>query len=271
MDPFITTHFGNRTGISTASNVQVPLIILDTEPPDTLFSLNGDLLFILSRFDFQYAVHPRVALRVAGGGASRIGTSSESIFSQGVTAAMNVSAGTTIKLLESERVLLSFSADVVGGNSLYINLAKYVADIIDDGVTTSRLLQKDNLVVVDAGLRVGWAPGEWYGLTTAGRIGHADHAAGNEGLVWGVGMTMSADFGQRGNAPIGLSASVSVDQIEPRTLVAEESLLAGLGVYYTGRDDLNLGVEVEWVRLPLIDPDITVNPVTTSLVFRYFF
>ncbi len=33
-DPFITTYFGNVTGGSVASDIDVPILILETTPPD---------------------------------------------------------------------------------------------------------------------------------------------------------------------------------------------------------------------------------------------
>ena len=33
-DPFITRHFRNATGIATASNVDIPIIIIERTPPE---------------------------------------------------------------------------------------------------------------------------------------------------------------------------------------------------------------------------------------------
>ena len=73
-DPFIVTRFDSYTGIATASDVEFPVIVIPTEPPDTLLSLNGNFLFVVARCDFSYAVHPRVMLRLDARSKKRVTT-----------------------------------------------------------------------------------------------------------------------------------------------------------------------------------------------------
>ena len=43
------------------------------------------------------------------------------------------------------------------------------------------------------------------------------------------------------------------------------------GVYYTGREDLNLGLDIRWTHLPLENWDISIYPITFGIALRYYF
>jgi hypothetical protein len=270
-DPFITTHFRNTTGLASASNVDIPLLVLEGPPPDTLFSLEGNFLFVTASAEYQHAVHKKVAVRVAGGGASRVGTSGEALLSQGVTATFGGTVGTTIELWRDDAMLLSGEADLGFGNTLLIDILKFAEDVIDKGIRDASILNKETGVKATAGLRYAWAFNHWSGITAIGSAGYTNADARGQRTLWRIGATYSADFGQRGNKPIGLLAYLGADRSSQRVLQADAILEIGLGVYYTGHEDFNIGVEFQGSRMPLQNWDIVVYPSTFTLALHYYF
>jgi len=101
------------------------------------------------------------------------------------------------------------------------------------------------------------------GYTYSGRV--------DSKFVWKAAASYSFDFGQRGGGPVGLSATVLADRLKPAARTNSVAYGVGVGIYYTGRDDLNLGSEFTWSRLPLSNRDIVVHPVSFDIVLRYHF
>jgi hypothetical protein len=270
-DPFITTRFDSYTGMSWANGLQFPLLVIDTEPPDTLLALSGNYLFVVANFEYQNAVHPRVAVRIAGGGVSRIGTSASALLSQGVTATLVIQGGVTVELWRNDIVLLS--GHVNGGyvDGMIIDFVQFAEEIIDGNYESASVVRIVDGGSVSGGLRTAWALNEWAGILGVGEIGHSEAEQLGDNFKWRLAAAGSVDFGQRGNAPVGLTLGMELDHLEPKSFSSETEASISLGAYYTGRDDLNLGIEFKKSRLPLRDWDEISYPSSLSLVFSYFF
>jgi len=271
-DPFITTHFGNATGVAFSSSVETPLLILDVTPPDTLVGYTGSLLFILLQFEYQHAVHPRVTVRVAGEGASRIGTSGQSILTQGVSALVGGDIGTTVVLWENERVLLSGLADLGFGRGLVISLQEFYETAIAVGVENASIITTENVGRVSGGAAAAWAPQTWMGTTGVLEIGYSSAGDRKSELLWKLGASGSVDFSQRGGTPVGLQLTAQADRMTQTTADTDgTAYFVGLGVFYTGREDFNIGLETVWGNMPLSGRDVSINPTTFRVALRYYF
>jgi hypothetical protein len=270
--PFITTHFRNYTGLAWASNLELPLLIIDTEPPDTLISLSGNFVFVVAQFEFQKAVHPRVAIKLAGGGLARVGTSASALLSQGVTTLIDARLGGLFELWRNDTVLLSAFADVGYVDGLAIDFVQFTEDVIDGNYENASLVVTGAGGVVIGGLRTAWALNSWSGIIAYGQAGYYNvEGFAVEDASWRLGGAASVDFGQRGNAPVGLSFNVDADKLTPQAFEGETAVAIGAGVHYTGREDLNLGIEMHVNRLPLAEWDEIAYPVSVGLAFNYFF
>lgn len=270
-DPFITTHFRSSTGLAWASNVDIPVIVLEGTPPDTLLSFEGNFLFITADAEYQHAVNEKVAIRAVGAGASRVGTSGEALISQGVTAAFGGGVGVTAEMWHSDAMLLSGSADLDIGQNLVIDILQFAEDVINKGIGKASILRKHTGVSVNAGLRYAWAINEWSGLTAVGSAGVTSLESRNSHFLWRLGGAYSLDFGQRGGKPIGFLVHLEADQLSQGVLRAGTIIGTGLGVYYTGHEDFNIGFEYNLSRMPLQNWDITVYPSAFTLALRYYF
>ena len=70
---------------------------------------------------------------------------------------------------------------------------------------------------------------------------------------------------------MGLALAFDADRLKPGTMGTTTSVGFGLGVYYTGREDLNLGIEIRGSRLPLQNWDTVAYPMSYGLSMFYFF
>ena len=269
-EPFVTTHFANSTGIATASNVEIP-VILETTPPDTLFSVGGNVMFITLDFTYQHALTPRLAARVKGGGVSRIGTSGQSILSQGVSALTDFEVGVLYETWRSDDKLVSVFGDLEWGKTLRVDLVQFAEDVISGGIRNASVLFAESAMTYTGGVRFAWATSRWTGISAEGVLGGTTVDREDESVLWRVAASHSWDFHQKGSRPVGLALSVALDQQRTLGIGSDTAVDVGLGVFYTGREDLNLGAELNWVRLPQVTEDIVIYPFGFALALRYYF
>ncbi len=65
--------------------------------------------------------------------------------------------------------------------------------------------------------------------------------------------------------------AADVDHLSPKSVSGGTAFQIGGGVFYTGREDINLGLEIAWMRFEQALRDVTIYPVSFDLVLRYFF
>jgi hypothetical protein len=270
-DPFINTSFQNFTGLAYANNVDLHVITVPTDPPTDIFSVRGDFLFVTADFDYQLKVHRRAALTIGGSGASRVGTTGTALLSQGVTALTEIRLGALVELWHNDKLMLTGSVQGDYLSGLFIDFLGFTKDIIEGDYRSAALVRDSDGFSFDAGLRAAWAVNHWSGITAIGQIGGTNIDPYDDELRWRVAANGSVDFGQRGNAPVGLSLSVDYDELTAATITAEYVVGAGVGVHYTGREDLNLALELGWSRAPSRESDVVVYPMKFGLSIRYFF
>lgn len=269
-DPFVTHHFQNSTGISIASNVDVPILVYGT-PPDTLLSLSGSVFYVGPTFSYQHVVHHRAAVRISARVTSRVGTSGEALLSQGVSALMDAGLGTTVELWRNQSVLLSGLLDFGFGKALLVDLIGFAEEVVTVGPEEASILTTDNGATTSAGLGAAWAPNGWSGVTVIGQLGYSKIETRDDDMLWRIAGSGSVDFGQNDKAPIALLITMDVDRLRPRPVAGGTAVGVGFGIFYTGREDLNLGIEGQWSHFPQSTHDITINPASFDLVLRYYF
>jgi hypothetical protein len=200
-----------------------------------------------------------------------VGTSGEALLAQGVSALMDVGLGTTVELWRNRRVLLSGLVDLNFGNALFIDLVKFAEDVVEVGPEDASILTTDNGATASGGLGAAWAPNGWSGITVIGQVGYSKIETREDDILWRLAGSGSIDFGQNDKTPVGLLLTFDVDRLRPKSVAGGTAVGIGFGIFYTGHEDLNLGIEGEWSHFPQLARDITINPVSYDLVLRYYF
>ena len=269
-DPFITTHFSSLTGASYAPDTDLPPIIVPSTPPDTIAAPSGEYLFILLQAEYQHAFGQRATVRASYSGASRVGTTGEALLSQGLSALFGFELGTTIALWNPDRFLLSALVDASYSKAMVVDVLGFADDVAND--EPASLLLAEDRTLITPGLALAWAFNEWSGLTAAGNIGATNGSQTGSNTAWRASVAASADFAQRGQAPVGVLGSFEANSTPE--LAGDDtatSTTVGLEVVYTGREELVVGGQLTWSDVPLPYGDRSANATSLSLVFRYFF
>jgi hypothetical protein len=275
-DPFMGTYIRTTTGAGRALDLQVPVYDLDSNQIGTL---SGNIAFVQLALAYQQRLAKWVVLRASVSGAARLGTNHVALLAEGAAAVYGGTFGATFRLAETERFLLSAIAEG-RSNAIYaISPLTFVINAIEGGTadSTTGLLDKGDNWRLIGGLRTAYAFAPWIGIMALAEIGPAtrffeDESGDRNTGQFSLGGTISLDLKPGTNVPIGFAGSVLYQSESDRgdDLVGRQTLF-GLGVFYTGRHDLTLGLETGFQRFDQRGLDSKINAVQIRLVLRYDF
>ena len=275
-DPFLGTYVRTLTGGGRALDMQVPVYNLDG---DQIATLSGNIAFFQLGLAYQQQLAKWVAVRLSFTGSARLGTNHVSLLAEGATAVYGGSFGAVFRLVEKRKFFFSALAET-RSNSLYaISPLSFARGIIESGgvdSTTQLLSAGDNWRFV-GGLRAGYAFAPWIGVTGLVEYGPAkrffeDESGDRNTSQFNLGGTASLDLRPGTGVPIGFAGSVMYQSENDRgdDLIGRQAVF-GLGVFYTGRQDLSLGVEMGYQRMDQRGVDSKINASQINLVLRYDF
>jgi hypothetical protein len=270
-DPFLATYVRSSTG---GAVFELPLLNIDIGG-DEVDLFEGNVLYLTQGFEYQQQVMEWLAIRFGAFGLGRGGIEGSSILAQGVSWGVGGSAGASARLWRWDKAQISATADVSGGSLWTINLIDFVDDLVENGWTEdSSIADETTISYPRAGLNGAWAPKPWLGLTGYLELGWMEawgKVSGVSNAVSG-GVTAGIDFAAIGGAPVGLLFSYEVD---PFLLAGDDHSLelssVGVGVFYTGREDLGLGLEATAIHAPQGYNDEMMTIYEFSTVMHFFF
>jgi len=275
-DPFLGTHIRTLTGGGRALGLEVPVYNLDG---DQIATLSGNIAFFQLGLTYQQQLAKWVALRVNVSGSARLGTNHVALLAEGATAVYGGSIGAAFRLVEKRQFYFSALAEA-RSNSLYaISPLSFAQGIIESGGvdSTTQLLGKGDNWRLIGGLRAAYAFAPWIGLTGLVEFGPAarffeDDEGERDTRQFSAGGVASIDLRPGTGVPIGLAGSAMYQSENDRgdDLVGRQ-VVFGLGVFFTGRQDLSLGVETNYQRFDQRGVDAKINASQIKLILRYDF
>ena len=268
--PFAISHFGTSTGGGVAFDLETPFVDLSG---DTLGTLVGDVAFMSLGFDYQQRFGQWFAARIGFAGGGRIGIDEQSVLAQGVTGFFSLNLGATARILQSDKVILSGALDFGRTDLVGLDPFGFAQKIIDDGIDPedNSLVGTADAISALAGVRVGWAPASWIGVTGVLEAGFGDVTESSSDALIGGGGTVGIDLKNLGVIPIGflLTGKTSV-VTQAGADLADRSWTYGLGVFYTGWDDFSVGLETSVGLLERRDADDNFEAFVATFNLRYW-
>jgi len=271
--PFIKTYFRNSLGGGVAMDLNVPILIIDGEP---LAGLRGDLTFLILEFEYQYAVNNWLAVFGNIGMVSRFGTEAQALVAQGINATYGFELGWMFKLLETDKVFLSATANLWNQSGTVLNLYNFVQDIIDNGELRpeNQLIYSKDYIQGGGGLRVAWAPSELIGVNGLSEFlfGESLDNTGTK-IFYNIAGSIDLDLNKVWSVPIGfaLGATVNTFLSSNDSSVDENTTSVFLRTSYTGRNDILISLDMTWNKMPISQPKQTLNGSTATISLEYYF
>jgi hypothetical protein len=269
-NPFAISYFGSTTGGGVAFELKTPFVDLNG---DTLGTLTGDVAFMALGFEYQQRFGQWFAARVAFAGSGRLGIDEQSVLAQGVTGSFAWNLGATARILQSEKVILSGALDFARTDLIGLDPFGFAQSIIDGGLEQDEnsLVASTDAISGVLGVRVGWAPAPWVGITGLVETGRGDVTDESSETLIGGGATVGIDLKNLGVVPIGFLLTFDTDAFSPGGAdLASRSTGYGLGVYYTGWDDFSIGVETSMRVLDRRDAEDDFEAFIATFNLQYW-
>jgi hypothetical protein len=156
-------------------------------------------------------------------------------------------------------------------DGMIVDFVRFAEDVIDGDYLNASVVRTSAGGMADGSLRAAWALNHWAALLALGGVGYSGVEGIDESVRWRASLGGSVDFGQRGDAPVGLSLVLDFDRLSLAALEGEDHFGVDVGVHYTGREDLNLGLVLNVSRVPLTDWDEVAYPVRVGAAINYYF
>jgi hypothetical protein len=268
--PFAISHFGTSTGGGLAFDLKTPFVDLSG---DTVGTLTGDVAFMALGFQYQQRFGQWFAARIGFGGGARLGIDEQSVLAQGVTGSFVWSVGATARILQSDKVILSGTLDFGRTDLVGLDPFGFAQKVIEDSleVGENNLVGTAEAINAVAGVRVGWAPAPWIGITGVLEAGYGDVTEESSEALTGGGATVGIDLKNLGVIPIGLQLSAQTDAFSQGGAdLAARSWSYGLGVFYTGWDDFSVGLETTMSLLDRRDTEDDFEAFIATFNLRYW-
>lgn len=264
--PFVNSYFSTHTGIGTTSG-------LVSKIGDLPFKgLSGEVTFVEMGFAYQQRVRKRLAAYVNLTISARVGTEFQSIIAQGFSAITSFDIGWHIKLLEGRKSHMSMIFELQNHQGNFVNVLGFVKDIIEDHPNPS-LTESVPVLAGATGLRYAYAISPTLGLKGSANLSYGEtYTRGKYGASFKAGTGVDFNFFPRFRVPVGLVLTYDLTSMPDFVYVdGEFSHITQVKVAYTKASDFSLGIEVSFMKYPLLNQKNPVSVITAALAARYYF
>jgi len=277
-DPFSYTSFGMTFGLG-AGDALGPVLNLGPPP-----SITGDSKYygytgLGLGFEFQARILEYLSMRAAVAADAYLGTGRGSVLVVGTQVRASGDLGLKGSLPVGKNFRFALSVDAIYGPAFNVLLAQGIVEAIDAcradptncTLDPGQFMQETDTLTWNLGLAGSWAPTAYLGLTLNARylnptkVGNASYSK-NGGLLAGA-----LEFDARPLVhwlPVGVNFAYSMLAPLGNVGVTRRTNY-GVGLYYTGRKDLALGLEIDWLETRLQD-QLASNSTLAWVNLRYY-
>jgi hypothetical protein len=262
-DPFVTTHFDSSTGFGW--------VRAKASGPGG--SLQADLAEIVQRIELQAGVVrvrgvPWLGLRFIAAGHAATGLDANAFQILPTTLGYEFGGGLAVRLWGNDWVQLGIKTDVTWAKDWALTPLRAIENSVNAGtITLDGLLTATSELRFLPSFQVAFSPHRVFGLWTSLQYGFAHPAAGDDSHLLRFGLAAGLDFDRVSPVPLGLLFTYTLDQTLP-----DDGRIhyVGGGLFYTGRRDLALGLEVRgtWQSISDAATGTTVDLTSVQGGFR---
>ncbi len=271
-DALPRTYVAQELGIGQAVDIDfLPEFVIGD---DTIQGLSGDLLYALLGLEYQARIKPWLGFFGKVELLGRLGTDVGALLSQGATVLTGFELGWVVRVVETDKIGLSATANVWNNSFTGINLLDWVEGIVDDEPVD--LVQNTPSVRGGGGLRFAWAASQLFGVTANTLVGFGESRArrGENSVSYTLAAGVDLDLYQRYSVPLGFALGTEFNNA-PREgdEFADRANRVNFRIAYTGREDFLIALQLGWSQLSFIEDteDDNVSTGALSLNTRYYF
>jgi len=202
-EPFINTHIQTTVGLGNSRNATVPVI--DFNEDVIIGTAKANVVLAGIGFKYQHKVKEWLAAGLDLNVSGRVGTSTPSLISEGLTGGIGYNVGWLVRIHQSEKFILSGTARLGNGSATYVNLLDWV-----DGILAGEpvgLVQSRQSVRGTGGLQAAWGLSRRFGLLGSLNFSYGEPFDGQGGNSWNHDgrLALSYDMAVDLSVPLGLA------------------------------------------------------------------
>ena len=271
-DPFLNTAVRNTLGIGRALDVEIPVVIIDGEE---LIALRGDVLFLSLDFEYQHRVKDWLGVWGRFLIFGRLGSGTEALLAQGITAVSGFDLGWLFKLHRTNKTQLAGSLSLSNTSSTIVNLLDFINGIIEgDYPPNNQLVRNIPSLQVNSGLRFAWAVNEFFGTYLLGELNFGQSAVERHlgKLFYSLGGVLDFHLTTRTVLPFGVALGAIYSSL-PRTgdLTNKNFESIFLRIGYNTEKDFIIGIETSIDLIPLEATRKSLKVGLTTINMQYYF
>jgi hypothetical protein len=246
--PFTNTFYKSVLGGGQTVGLDIPdIYINDTK----VLTMSGDLLYVNLNFVYQQQIRDWLAFTGRINVNAQTGTETGALLASGINLATGFNFGWMIKVFENRKMALSSSLYLSRNSYFVADLREFTQTLIDSGKLTKDNKIMYSLPLVRGGMRLNYAYAfnKTFGLLSDLIIDYGESAYRGESSVWNYsyGLAFDADLMPKQRVPLGFLAGFMHTSIPTTREETDRQPNVFLFQFnYTGRKDLNLGLEVTY-------------------------
>lgn len=260
-NPFIATQFGFVQGLMTVSSTGVTL------PDGSEFDLS--MLGVREEFDFNLAWSESLGLFAKAGGFAMTGTNADSALLIGGQGEFSGELGLVSRLFAASSTLISSRISIAKGKNLMVQPLAMVTELQNTGkVNPGAMFSDANSWSFTPGVSLAQALGKSLGVIASAWWTYNKPEGADATQTTFLGVSADLDFMKAMQFPLAFSGEFAMEFPEE----GEGNKTMGGGAYYSGRQDLQLGMFISTTMFP--KNALFVNGIDNlygQLMMRYFF
>ncbi len=267
--PFIKSSFTTNLGIAQSSEFENVILEIDDEK---YYGLTGSLLFADLEFEYQQKIKDWIALYISYNLTARVGTEFQSFISQGVSTVSSFRIGWLVRILETEKFMLSGDIQINNHSATFITVSEFVKDIIENDTITS-ITRNVPILNMNGGLRFAYGINKVFGIQGFADLGYGDsYRRGKSDFIYRTGGGIDANLASTTKVPLGFSLFFTASALPDYVHVAGKSALGtGLKISYSAAPHFNIGLEITKMRIPVPNIDDKVQSTSLFISSKYYF
>jgi len=266
---FISTHVQSNIGFGSTSKIKVPGVTIDDKE---ILAFEGKLLFVHIYVRYQQRFTPWLSMYMTFAMAGRLGADMSTILVDGVNTLGGGDIGWLIRIKQTQKLNLSGSVYVKNLTGNFINLTKYIEDIIDDN-PNPQPIQRVPAMMMGGGVNGAYAFNSKYGFQFNTEFAYGESFERDKSKFYFTGgIVGDVDFMPENNVPIGLAAGYilsSAPEIIMNNSGITNTFLGKLA--YTGSNDYELGLQFNYYNLKVESLDTKPYVSKIILMLKFYF
>lgn len=268
-EPFLNTHIQTTVSMGSTQNATVPVV--DIEGETIIGTAEADIFLAGIGFKYQHKVKEWLAAGLDFDVAGRVGTTTPSLVSEGLTGAVSYQVGWLMAIHRSEKFLLSGSANLGNSSGTFVNILSWVDGILA-GEEVS-LVQARQSVRGSGGLHAAWGLSPRFGLLGTLVLSYGEPFDVQTSNSWyhDSRLGLSYDLAFDLNVPLGLALSGGHFENFEDSSIEKGIWFWSARLAIQSRDDFSIGFDLQTSYLTSSETGKEHKLGQLSIDMRYFY